>query len=308
MLVFASQQNSKHNLKTPKSLDFLVPASSVTWQLQGNPAGWAQWRPENSIYMFAWIQTIPFPIRPTSTCKRQTVQCAWTEAWRKPFPDVGADYHHHLLVTAPPGDTNEPRGPNGGNSRPEEGPSEVWRPVLPQEKHVLRSTSVCPQRSFKRAREGRQGFGHTPNLAPSLALFLMSSKYKYKELYVQKQPSPRPPDPRKVSVFVSHTFRWGSTETACGLRASRGSGPRGQRSQWLSASMASAATSCWPSAHRLKGWRYPAVRVPALRGSPGCRPTSIYRMYSNREETGFTWWVLRELWTGTDTCIRDGPS
>lgn len=137
---------------------------------------------------------------------------------------MGADYHHHLLVTAPPGDTNEPRGPNGGNSRPEEGPSEVWRPVLPQEKHVLRSTSVCPQRSFKRAREGRQGFGHTPNLAPSLALFLMSSKYKYKELYVQKQPSPRPQESKCLcEPYIQMRFHRDCLWLA---------GLKGQRSPW----------------------------------------------------------------------------
>lgn len=66
-LVLACQQNPKGNLKTPKRLDFLVPICSERWKLQGDPNGTSLVEETWELYVPASIQTVPFPIRPTST-------------------------------------------------------------------------------------------------------------------------------------------------------------------------------------------------------------------------------------------------
>lgn len=79
MLVLAFQQNPKENLKTPKRLDFLVPICSERWKLQGDPNGTSlveTWE----LDMPLSIQTIPFPIRPTSTYNK--MELAHVPEWK----------------------------------------------------------------------------------------------------------------------------------------------------------------------------------------------------------------------------------
>lgn len=287
-LVFTLQQNSNQTRTTPTSLG--VPVSRLPRtprRLGGSPRG------DEPPWDLRARLMCPFRSRPPPLMwdprppLQPTVKQTKQKNTLQEFP--------HLVRDKGKNPTLEKR-----SSQPKLGDA-----VFPWKKRVLDQTHEIdlPPKVLEKGqwKVKYQSFKHF-DLLISFALFLMSRKYKYQELHVQKQI----PKTTHVSLWPTHSKespqrsavagrpRWNyAFDMQCFLWTEEQAGrplPVAVGGVYLGATV-----SCYSTCPG-------SQRVPVSQAVP------VYTRCTRTDSRIFTWWVLRGLWTDTDTCIPDGPS